>query len=79
MYPRSVKNLSEVAPFQTTYSIYSNSKFLSMNWEKYEVFYWEEWNFEVIEIFSYIKVFDIPTLWNSQVNTAFLVQVKVAK
>lgn len=50
-----------------------------MNWEKYEVFHWEEWNFEVIEIFSYIKVFDIPTLWNSQVNTAFLVQVKVAK
>ena len=71
--------MSEVAPFQTTYSIYSNSKFLSMNWEKYEVFLWEEWNFEVIEIFSYIKVFDIPTLWNSQVNTAFLVQVKVAK
>ena len=71
--------MSEVAPFQTTYSIYSNSKFLSMNWEKYEVFHWEEWNFEVIEIFSYIKVFDIPTLWNSQVNTAFLVQVKVAK
>ena len=50
-----------------------------MNWEKYEVFHWEKWNFEVIENFSYTKVFDIPTLWSSQVNTCILVQVKVAK